>query len=151
MMNTLSLQMAFLPDVQPEAIEPLTKEDEYTQYIRSPQWKQLRSKALQRANGRCEECGVSEWSVTLEVHHCTYVRFKRESLDDLKVLCPACHEKADKRRPYTQKLYFQDVDPFKTKIENWAKWKFGDGWKNSMDWNDVVAKYLSWRAGAYEP
>ena len=142
----MSYQIALLPDVAPNKPQTLTREEEYEQYIHSARWKQLRAKALQRANGKCEKCGTSKWSVTLEVHHQTYARFQNESLDDLVVLCPPCHKEADKERPHTAWMYGNNFDPWQTKIENWAKWKFGNDWRSIMDWNEVVKQYLAWRA-----
>ncbi len=74
---------------------------EYTAYLASPAWQQVRLQALQCARWRCEACGVPRAAVRwLEVNHKHYrTPFGREQWPrDLKVLCPACHRRADARR-----------------------------------------------------
>lgn len=81
-----------------EEDEPLTKEQDYKSYISSKEWRLKRAQALARSKYLCERCGLSKWSSKLEVHHKSYENFKHEPLDDLEVLCSACHEKADDER-----------------------------------------------------
>ena len=67
---------------------------DYKRYLRCRHWQELRQKALNRANGRCEMCGYEPWKPgTLQVHHRTYERIGKEGLDDLIVVCPRCHMK----------------------------------------------------------
>ena len=60
----------------------------YDLYLRCPHWRTTRAAALRRAGHRCESCGAVE---TLQVHHLTYKRLRRELPTDLKVLCRVCH------------------------------------------------------------
>ncbi|HAM02637.1 MAG TPA: hypothetical protein DCQ30_10515 [Acidimicrobiaceae bacterium] len=69
----------------------------YRRYLHSPHWQLRRRSALERANGRCRDCGRP--TVSLEVHHLTYRRLGREHRKDLRALCPACHERRHRRRP----------------------------------------------------
>ena len=71
--------------------------DWYTAYLSSPQWAEFRGKALLYHGRRCARCrrkehqlGVGEW---LEVDHLTYERAGEELLDDVQILCNACHRK----------------------------------------------------------
>jgi 5-methylcytosine-specific restriction endonuclease McrA len=67
----------------------------YDQYMTSSAWKWIRQKALEAAAHRCSDC---ESPRSLEVHHRHYESLGHEELDDLRVLCLPCHQKADKRR-----------------------------------------------------
>ncbi len=64
-------------------------------YLRSPYWRARRARAIARAGGRCERCGVTG---RLEVHHLTYARLGRERDRDLRALCHGCHRIAERRR-----------------------------------------------------
>lgn len=61
----------------------------YADYLRSPQWRKKRAKALRAHGSRCAICGTVE---RLEVHHLHYRTLFRESArDDLRILCRECH------------------------------------------------------------
>lgn len=72
--------------------------DEYTTYLASRKWADIRHAKLMQAGYVCERCGLSNYSVDLEVHHLTYARLGRERMTDLQVLCPDCHVGADTER-----------------------------------------------------
>ncbi len=57
-------------------------------YYSSTQWKQICEQAIQRDNGKCQECGSTK---LLAVHHKTYENFGHELLGDLQTLCGSCH------------------------------------------------------------
>lgn len=63
---------------------------EYEDYIASPAWAAKRQQALKRHGPKCAACQAH--GPALHVHHHTYERFRREALDDLVVLCAACHK-----------------------------------------------------------
>ena len=67
----------------------------YRRYLRSPHWQSRRRSALERANGRCRDCGQS---ASLEVHHLTYNRLGSEHRKDLRALCRECHERRHRQR-----------------------------------------------------
>ena len=60
----------------------------YLDYLRSPEWKAKRRRAIERAGHACEICGKTG---RLEVHHTTYERLGKERLSDLVVVCRSCH------------------------------------------------------------
>lgn len=66
----------------------------YLEYLDSPEWWQIRRTAMRRANWRCEreKPGDSRHEGTLDVHHRTYENLGHERLDDVEVLCRACHQ-----------------------------------------------------------
>jgi len=64
------------------------KDFDYNAYLKTKHWKQRRAKAIQDADGKCEQC---KSTVALSVHHRTYVRLYGEKKEDLVVLCIMCH------------------------------------------------------------
>jgi 5-methylcytosine-specific restriction endonuclease McrA len=64
------------------------RQTSYAEYLRSPWWQHISASAKTAAQHRCQGCGTGE---RLEVHHKTYSRRGREQLEDLEVLCHACH------------------------------------------------------------
>ena len=71
---------------------------EYLDYIKSKTWKKKRQKRLDIDNHTCQDCGVA--SQSLDVHHKTYKRFKRERMSDLVSLCRDCHKLRHNKKPY---------------------------------------------------
>ena len=61
----------------------------YAEYLKTPEWKQRRRRALTRAKHKCQLCGAS--GVELHVHHNTYENRGAEPACDLIVLCADCH------------------------------------------------------------
>jgi hypothetical protein len=61
----------------------------YSEYLRSPEWAEVRRVAVRRAGHQCQRCGAKGGE--LNVHHHTYERRGYEDLWDLIVLCRACH------------------------------------------------------------
>lgn len=78
---------------------------DYDWYLGTDHWRNLRAKKLEDVEYQCERCGEFArrnvrrgWSL-LQVHHRTYERMPfRERLEDLEVLCAACHA-AEHGRP----------------------------------------------------
>jgi len=61
----------------------------YSEYLQTPTWKDLRQKAIARAGSRCQLCNSPK---KLEVHHRCYPNeLGAEELLDLTVLCKSCH------------------------------------------------------------
>jgi hypothetical protein len=62
--------------------------DEYSEYLKSEHWKNLRSK---KKKNRCAICGSEE---NLQVHHLVYRHIFDVTKGDLRKLCRECHETA---------------------------------------------------------
>ena len=62
----------------------------YKQYLVSPLWKNLETKALIKANYKCEKCGFKN---DLKCHHRNFDNLYRETLDDLIILCDKCKKR----------------------------------------------------------
>jgi 5-methylcytosine-specific restriction endonuclease McrA len=65
----------------------------YLEYLDSPEWWTIRRRAMRRANWRCEQekPGEPRHEGPLELHHRHYRTLGCETLEDVEVLCPACH------------------------------------------------------------
>jgi 5-methylcytosine-specific restriction endonuclease McrA len=60
----------------------------YSDYLRTQHWSSVRTKAVKRADHKCQQCGAKGH---LNVHHLTYAHLWFEYPDDLRVLCETCH------------------------------------------------------------
>ncbi len=89
------------------------------EYYKSEEWQTKRLFALHRAGHRCDNCASN---LKLEAHHLTYENLYNERPEDLTVLCPKCHKKADIKREY-ENWYNSAFDTYMIK-------KYGEDW----DW-----------------
>lgn len=119
-----------------------TEEEEYNEYIASPAWKIKRVQALERTGYKCEECGMSKYTVKLEVHHLHYDRFKKERPEDLIVVCEKCHKKKDRQRERETivKNYAKLQD---ARLDGWATKVFGEDWE-MLDPQYVNDNFEAW-------
>jgi uncharacterized CHY-type Zn-finger protein len=62
----------------------------YSKYLRSHHWRALRAKAIKHYGRACFLCRFTD---QIEVHHLTYRNVVDVTLDDLLVLCGACHSR----------------------------------------------------------
>ncbi len=60
----------------------------YPEFLKTPEWRQIREAALERAGHRCQVCNSAD---ELQVHHRDYSNKPLEMLSDLTVLCDGCH------------------------------------------------------------
>jgi 5-methylcytosine-specific restriction endonuclease McrA len=65
----------------------------YLEYLDSPEWWTIRRAAMRRAQWTCqrEKPGEPRHEGPLELHHKHYHTLGCESVDDVEVLCAACH------------------------------------------------------------
>ena len=64
---------------------------DYKAYLRSPEWQEVRRRALLRDGEVCQMCGTG---INLRVHHVNYEHVGTEQeLDDVVTLCEECHSK----------------------------------------------------------
>jgi hypothetical protein len=66
------------------------REMRYADYLRTPEWRRRRDRALSLAHWRCEWPNCLE-TQTLEVHHRSYEHLGAERDEDLRVLCRRHH------------------------------------------------------------
>lgn len=125
---------------------------DYNKYMQSSQWKRLREYKIEQAQYACEWCGITKWSVPLEVHHRTYKRLGRERLDDLLVLCKECHEKAHggtkKSKPNsTKKMKWKDYVPFDRAMQN----RHGTSWNIRLSSRTIDTMLQFWKDNGRVP
>lgn len=70
-----------------------TNHTRYLEYLDSPEWFAIRRAAMRRANWKCqrETSASARHEGPLDVHHRHYRTLGCERLDDVEVLCKACH------------------------------------------------------------
>ena len=105
-----------------------TFEEEYQEYIRSPQWKRIREYKIKQVGYRCEKCKRSKYSVKLHVHHLTYDRFKKERPSDLEVVCSECHPEEDEKRR-KEVIDKRANNPLIKGFEKWMDKGNNKGWR----------------------
>ncbi len=101
---------AFAPDDLPNGVHPKdvkwrtlkpsfrgpgnSKRRSYRDYLRSPAWKKLRARVLERDHFTCRSCGEP----ATEAGHITYDRFGEERLSDLVAQCSDCNQQEREER-----------------------------------------------------
>lgn len=65
------------------------KEMSYEEYLKTSEWRIIRSAALIRAKWTCQVCGAK----ATDVHHRVYTTRGQEQPEDLVVVCASCHKK----------------------------------------------------------
>jgi hypothetical protein len=70
--------------------------DRYHQRISSVQWKSLKREIIKQRGNGCERCG--QVSASLALHHVHYRSLGSEQPEDVELLCPECHTRADEAR-----------------------------------------------------
>jgi hypothetical protein len=60
----------------------------YSDYLKTPEWKERRETRLKRDDYKCRLCNSKS---NLQVHHRTYKRIGCEHINDLTTLCQPCH------------------------------------------------------------
>lgn len=124
------------PNPKTEDFSTPDGENFYEKYLASPQWKQRRLQAFERAGGRCERCGSA---VKLEVHHLTYDRLGREELSDLLVVCKPCHLREDELR-----IEQTESDRYRKSINSFGTRKYGEEWDSWKDPEIVREEFDDW-------
>lgn len=72
----------------PKSRLPFLRTGKYSDYLKTPYWKELRNRAFAHFGRNCGQCGSKK---NLQVHHKNYFLFQ-ECWNDLEILCRACHE-----------------------------------------------------------
>lgn len=106
---------------------------EYLEYLGSLQWHAKREAALKRSGYTCENCGAHK---NLEVHHRHYDTLFNERPEDLRVLCTACHPKADEER--------RRINHRAAGLSTYATNKYGENWQGFCDAEFIVEEFDSW-------
>lgn len=108
----------------------------YHAYLQSPLWKSFRSHTIAARGNKCQDCASR---IGLQVHHESYQYIAEETDEDVRVLCPACHQKADAARRAEVRSDVQD-----RRLNGWATKKYGDDWEYYHDREDVQDEFEGW-------
>lgn len=87
---------------------------DYADYLKTPEWKDIRGEVLRRARYRCQICN-SDYG--LHVHHRTYENRGDEDLSDLTALCSDCHRIYHQAGKVKENLDTKDDKPWYTDEE----------------------------------
>ena len=133
-----------------------TAEMDYDEYMASDDWKRKRRQVIERAQYRCERCGVSRRITPLDVHHKTYERFGCEFISDLEALCRNCHNAADaKRRTDSLKeakdhttaiVHRIEIDTGRNGFDSWAVVVLGDNWRDCYTFAEAIKHFTRSKA-----
>lgn len=119
---------------------------EYTRYMRSARWKELRMAAIRAAHFTCEaeDCGFTypETGKGLEVHHLNYETFGNENINCLRALCPPCHRKADEERRAERWEALRGAH-YK-RVQGFAKAVYGADWDETTDFVTIEKSFKRW-------
>lgn len=94
--------------IQPDRIDLNHYRQWKQQYLKSLEWKALKSKVLNRDNYTCQSCNTN--GISLEVHHITYQNFGNEDLADLVSLCRNCHQAIHDKHGYDYNKVYPKKD-----------------------------------------
>lgn len=125
------------------------EKEKYQAYLCSREWAEKREAVHKRAGRRCERCRMLPISA---VHHLSYARKYKESLEDLQGICQPCHDFIHKKRdedPLLRPIILQHVIYLAGKISkgDWRTFFCNDmirsgadpyGWavhEESLHWN----------------
>lgn len=96
---------------------------DYTAYLKTQHWEQLRVRVAKEYNYTCNGCGEYIPNA-FEIHHLTYKRVGNEKIDDLVCLCRTCHQK-ETNRIKAQKEENKRLSnaPFTERVKHAKDWK----------------------------
>ncbi len=109
---------------------------EYEDYINSPEWQEKRKRSFFIAGDQCEWCGSRNAKA---VHHLHYTHFRRETVDDLLVLCDSCHVAFDELRERRS----AGIREWK-RLDAWAKKVHGKNWMKKKHPRIVYKDFVDW-------
>ena len=100
----------------------------YKDVLKSERWCRLRECMI--ANFQvCERCQAGG---RLELHHDDYTKLGCETWEDVELLCPNCHVKADQER---------EAETEWRRIQGWADKVYGAGIEVT---DDIEAEFYEW-------
>lgn len=127
-------------------MEVTNHKKKYLDYIKSEEWLNLKLDIIQLRGCRCEKCGKPKEPNKLQLHHITYERLFNERAEDLKLLCPRCHQKEHKLPPKRKsRIKANNVHKVRLKAKNYGYLSWKD-YNNALQWakekdNRIKNKY----------
>jgi hypothetical protein len=90
--------VAYWDDLVETNPNPETYRARWQARLRHPSWAEKREAFLWYTGNRCEGCNTLQKPDDLQLHHWHYNTLWYENNEDLELLCPTCHRRADKER-----------------------------------------------------
>jgi hypothetical protein len=84
-------EQRLLDQARQQAILAEYRKGPYAERRRSEEWLILKRRVHRRDGYRCRMCGRDD--LPLHLHHCTYVNYGQEKLEDVITLCEVCHRR----------------------------------------------------------
>jgi hypothetical protein len=113
---------------------------DYREYMGSPTWGATRQMAFAAHGAACQECGATE---NLAVHHLHYDTLGRERPEDLRILCPPCHARADAARARGSEQRSAEA-LYRGRLNGWASRKYGEDWYVFRDADAIEEEFDRW-------
>lgn len=85
---------------------------EYSEYLKTPHWQEIRAQRLDIDNGKCALCGKGPPERAVHIHHLAYNLFHEDVYSDVITVCDKCHLRLHSISEYhghcdTEDLYVQ--------------------------------------------
>lgn len=113
----------------------------YESYLKSDIWVEIRAQAINRASGKCENCGLKYGS--LHVHHKSYKHIGGNELpEELKALCYPCHLIADRKREILVDER-RKKGRYQARLDGFASRKYGDDWEFDHDEDEIEVEFIA--------
>lgn len=121
-------------------MDPEEHKKKYHDYLLSPEWKQFRKDAFVHYGRKCTKCSKTK---NLQIHHHHYRNIFHELMDDVTVLCKACHEAHHKIEKIPKKKAEKRIKKSKSKRRHeksaYRSWKSKS--KRPKVWKPVKTEF----------
>jgi len=85
-----TFDISTLPTISTNDSNQFISAEEKAHYLKSRRWAILRGFKIRLCGNKCEVCQTTG---QLHLHHLTYTTLTQESLSDVVLLCPECHQR----------------------------------------------------------
>lgn len=120
---------------------------QYEAHLRSPHWRSLRAAAIEEARSRCQRC--DNWAPDLQLHHKHYRTLGHETLKDVELLCPPCHEERDVERA-REGAERARAALYNARLNGWAARRYGEDWADDPAVADEIEERFAEWSEAHE-
>jgi 5-methylcytosine-specific restriction endonuclease McrA len=110
---------------------------EYQALLRSSRWQAMRRDRLVERGWKCERCRSLAYD--LQLHHRHYDTLGDERDEDLVLLCPPCHRRADAER-----MREREAEQWRRRVDGWASRVYGDNWAEVCDVAQIEDEFTDW-------
>ena len=79
----------------------------------------------------------------LQLHHKTYESLGHERMEDLDLLCSACHHDADQNRA-RESANRSSAALYQAQLDGWATKRYGEDWDSLGDPWQIESEFQDW-------